>query len=230
MHFMRHKQYGISLIELMLAMTVSLFLMIGLGATYYVMRQNAIARSGLSQLQDQQRIAMTLIANAVQHAGYFSNPLTTTREAVFSTTPTPFTIIGQPLAGSDTTLDVRYQSDSTVPMGTCLGLSSGTTSYIDTFSVSANNTLDCSEVVGNKNAVRQSLVSGVSSMSVVYGVDTDGDGSVNQYQAASTVSATDWRNIKSIQVTLNFINPLAGQPGQRATLPFTRTISLMNTL
>ena len=39
-------------------------------------RRTSATQSALSQLQDNQRIAMTLITNIVQKAGYFADPVT----------------------------------------------------------------------------------------------------------------------------------------------------------
>jgi len=230
----RIKQQGIGLIELMIAITISLFLMIGLGTAYFGMRQSSTARSGLSLLQDQQRTAMTLIAGAIQQAGFFPDPLTNTSTTAFTATQAPFTVAGIPLTGTDKTFSVRYVSTATTSatpaLPTCSGMSSGAAIYVDTYSVSTDgsNTLNCAETVDGVAATTQSLVGNVSAMALLYGVDVNGDGSAYQYQAASAVS--DWNLVKSVQVTMTFINPLGGQPGQPATMAFTRTIGLMNTL
>ena len=226
----QNKQQGIGLIELMIAMAISLFLMIGLGTIYYGMRQNSMARSGLSQLQDQQRTAMILIAGAIQQAGFFPTPLTDTNATVFPATQLPFRTVGTPVTGTTSSFSVRFVTATAVPMATCTGMSSSKAIYIDTYSISTDgsNTLNCAQTVNGVKSTTQSLVSGVSSMTVLFGVDTNGDGSAFQYQVASTVP--NWNFVKSVQVTLNFKNPLSGQPGQPATIPFTRTIGLMNVL
>lgn len=227
----RIKQQGIGLIELMIAITISLFLMIGLGTAYLGMRQSSTARSGLSLLQDQQRTAMTLIAGAIQQAGFFPNPLTSTSASVFTASQTPFTAAGIPVTGTDNTFSVRYvstaTSSSTPPLSTCSGMSSGAATYVDTYSI-GSNTLNCDEKVNGVAATTQSLVGNVSAMALLYGVDVNGDGSAYQYLKASAVS--NWSLVKSVQVTMTFVNTLSGQPGQPATIAFTRTIGLMNTL
>lgn len=229
MNAMKIKQGGIGLIELMIAVTISLFLMIGLGTVYYGMRQNSIARSGLSQLQDQQRTAMSMVAGAIQQAGYFPTPLTDFNTSYFTATA-PFTVAGTPLTATNTSFSVRYRTLLNVPMATCTGMSTATATYVDTYSISTDgsNTLNCDETVNGVAAATQSMVSGISSMTLKLGVDFNGDGSAFQYLDATAVS--DWTSVKSVQVTLNFKNPLAGQPGQTDPLPFTRTIGLMSTL
>jgi type IV pilus assembly protein PilW len=196
------------------------------------MRQNSNARSGLSQLQDQQRTAMTLIAGAIQQAGYFASPLTDTRTGIFPASQLPFTTAGTPVTGAASSFSVRYVTDPGVPMTTCAGLSATSATYVDTYSVS-NGVLTCAETINGVAATTQSLVGGLSTlagtpgMSIQFGIDTNGDGLAFQYQTPA--STTIWSNAKSIKVTLNFANPLAGQPSQPNTVAFTRTIRLMNT-
>lgn len=48
--------------------------------------------------------------------------------------------------------------------------------------------------------VSEELVEGVDNMQILYGLDTSGDGSVDQYQAASGV--TDWGQVASVRVAL----------------------------
>lgn len=237
MNPIRVKQQGIGLIELMIALVISLFLMIGLGTVFYGMRQNSMARSGLSELQDQQRTAMTLLAGAVQQAGYFPDPLTETNTTVFAKTEmAPAFALGAFVTGTDTSLSIRYKPDPAAPMGTCAGMSKPAPAvaaiYVDTYSVSAAGTLDCTETIdgaANPNGT-QSLVNGISDLAVKFGVDINGDGSEYQYLPAGDLSEIQWGYVKSIRVTLNFKNPMSGQAGQPATIPFTRTIGLMNSL
>jgi hypothetical protein len=75
------------------------------------------------------------------------------------------------------------------------------------------------------------LVPGITDMQILYGV-LSGNGtatnSVDTYLDAATVG-TNWNQVKSVQVTLTFLNPLWGQPGQtQQYIKFTRTIDVMN--
>jgi len=74
------------------------------------------------------------------------------------------------------------------------------------------------------------IVTGVSSMSVVFAVHTSSTGEY-QYMDSSAVAANqDWDNVKAIRVQLTFENPLVGQPGQRGLLlPIARDIALTQT-
>jgi type IV pilus assembly protein PilW len=68
-------------------------------------------------------------------------------------------------------------------------------------------------------------------MNVLYGVKTNfsvTNTSADSYLTATQMTATDWSNVNSVRVTLVFLNPLAGQAGQPATISFSRVICVMN--
>ena len=95
--------------------------------------------------------------------------------------------------------------------------------YVDTTA----KTLNCMTLVNNGSGsgygggTAQPLVTDVASMSVLYGVN-GGAGSVTGYWPASSVA--DWTTVKTVRVTLNFVNPNAAG----ATIPWVQTINLMN--
>ena len=224
------RQHGLGLVEILVAMAISLFLLGGVFTLFNTTRQTYTAQNGLAQLQDNQRLAMTLLANVLQTAGYFPDPVHSTAGSALPADAT-FTTAGQSVAGttgasagSADTLNVRYRAaagDATVM--DCLGNTAGAsdTTFTNLFTVSSN-ALTCNGT---------SLVDGVSNFKVVYGIDTMGDGSVTRYVASSSV--TDWTVVKTVRVTVTFINPLAknaaGQAiaGQPATISFTRIINLL---
>ena len=69
-------------------------------------------------------------------------------------------------------------------------------------------------------------------MQIYYGVQTNGGAatnSVDTYMDAPTVTAGNyWNSVKSVKVTLTFINPMFGQPKQPQTIQFTRVIAVMD--
>lgn len=221
-------QRGFGLVEMMVATTIGLFLILGLGAIFFSMRQTSIARQGLSDLQNSERMAMTFLGASIQGAGFYPNQFSTT--AV-----TQFPIAGSFLAGQSIlgtgsgvgtdTLSVRFKTPLAGDPASIQGCSTGmvaNTLYTDAFSVSGGN-LVCTE-----NGTAITLVAGVQGMSVLYGVDPTSSGSVTSYLPATSV--TNWALIKTVSITLQFTNPLAGQTGQPATVSFTRTIPYMNGL
>ncbi|KPC52146.1 PilW family protein [Amantichitinum ursilacus] len=225
------RQRGIGMIELLIGLAISLLLMIGLGTVYFSMRTSSTARDAYSQIQDAQRTSMNLLAAFVQQAGYFIVPPVTNTAATVFPVATGFTVAGTYISGSANTFTIRYVV-GTNPLSTCSGVKADTGRiYVDTFSVTTTSgvsSLTCVETVGTGSAATYLLVNNVSSMNLQYAIDTTGDGTAFQYTSGG--ASTSWLNARAIKVTLNYANPLAGQTGQPATIPFTRVIALMNTL
>lgn len=63
-------QRGMSLIELMIAMVVSLVLMAGVGTVYVSSKRNYQARDQLSLMDESARVALDALSKHLEHAGY----------------------------------------------------------------------------------------------------------------------------------------------------------------
>ena len=111
---------GFTLVELMIAVLISLFLAAGLLTLVQAMKKTSGVQSGLSQLQDSERVAMTLIADVIQSAGYFPNPTANTGVSMFPVVA-PYTFAGQTIAGTGNwgdpapgnSITVRYATGGT---------------------------------------------------------------------------------------------------------------------
>ncbi len=237
----QHHQQGVGLIELMVSMVIALFLLSGLFTLFYSTRQTFSAQYQLAQLQDNERLAMTLITDVVQSAGYFpvSTPPTGNDIATVAlpvNAATGFANAGQSVYGTANSLSVRYLTASGDGVSNCQGANntSGTNLlYVNVFSIDATTkTLRCQVInglTGASIASAQTLVDGIKSLQILYGIGSAG--SVTQYVPATAVS--NWSNVLTLRITLTFYNPLVRPggtpaPGQPATLPFTRTIAVMN--
>ena len=231
------RQQGIGLTELMIAMALALFLLLGLGTTFYglsltnkriqgvpatTLVPGTAINSGLSGLQDSERMTMLFLGSAISAAGYY--PANVGAQFPFAAPATGFspnqTLSGTSGASPGTdSIAVRFESDMTANQGWqgCGGQAAPTTIYADTFSV-ANNMLQCTE-----NGTLYPLVNGVASLTILYGLNTPGG---FEYLPASSVSA--WSEVKSINVTAQFVNPVATIAGQPATVSMTQTFVLMN--
>jgi type IV pilus assembly protein PilW len=221
-------QQGFGLVEIMISLGIGLFLLAGLSTIFIANRQTFTAQSGLAQLQNNQIVAMHIISSVVGSAGYYPNAQTQTQIAALSaqTVTTPLAVgftAGQAVFGGQVN-NIDSIAVRSIGAMNC----SGNTSFTlvsSTFTIN-NNNLQCSI----NSQAPQTLVSGVSSMTLLYGVDTLNTGSASQYVTAANVS--NWNNVMSVRVTLNFVNPLyfVTQPGQPATLAFTKVIGLMGQL
>ena len=69
---------GFTLVEILIALLIGLFLM---GALITIVQANRTVfgnQNKLAQMQDGERMAMTMIADVIQSAGYFPDPTTNT--------------------------------------------------------------------------------------------------------------------------------------------------------
>jgi len=236
MRFTRRRARGFTIVELSVAMAVALFLIGGLLTVFSNMRTAQNTQTQLSQLQDNQRIAMTILNGVLQAAGYFPDPTVNTQlSALPAATSGGITFTAaQSVYGTSVTADpgdtvsVRFTTASADTIINCVGgtnSSGANATYVNTFSV-VNSQLVCSL----NGAAAVPLVSGIKRMDVKYGVKRDfstDNSNVDTYLQAKELTAADWNNVSSIRVRLTFINPLANQPGQPATFKFTRVIAVM---
>jgi type IV pilus assembly protein PilW len=253
----RPAQRGFTLVELMVAITIGLFLTGGLLTLTSAMKRTSSVQGGLSQLHDNERIALSLMTDVIQSTGYYPypNPIPTTPPTASSAFPaitTPSTwAAAQLIQGTDggtasaqlDTLSVRYSSAGGDGILSCTGNTvTAAASWIATFSLDGAGNLDCGLSTNGAAATTVALVSGVQYMQILYGVQTNvaaGTYSVDTYLTATQVTHGGyWPSVISVQVTLWFTNPLfcttncqAGQqtaPAQQATVSVSRTIALMS--
>src|SRR5450755_1321245 len=97
----RRAQQGFTLVELSIAVLIGLFLLGGLLTLVQDMRRTFGAQNLLGQLQDNERLAMTLIADVIQAAGYYPDPAANTDKTTF-TGAAPFNQsgLGQAITGA----------------------------------------------------------------------------------------------------------------------------------
>jgi type IV pilus assembly protein PilW len=252
-----HAQAGFSLIELSIAVLIALFLLGGLVTLVMGTRRSSSTQTALSQLQDNERIAMTVIGNVVQKAGYFPDPVNQTLSSFTAETFATVTMAsGQVLGGTANAaapgdrLMVRFfapASDPNASVIDCAGQSNPAPSsapnsiwYTNMFQVvvvGSTSWLQCqSRINGAGTVLTVNLIPNVTQIAVLYGVSVGGttdDYSVVQYQNATQVTAAAaWANVTAVKVTLTFLQPAYGTTGGQMsttqTAIFTRVIPIMS--
>jgi type IV pilus assembly protein PilW len=247
------RQRGFTLVEILVALLIGLFLLAGLFVILQNTRRTSSNQTGLSQLQDEQRMAMSILNDIGQSAGYFDATTYQSAKvlwnaAVSVTTAGGSTLSlapGQAVTGAHTaaspgdTLVVRYYTNGSASatydnMVSCTGVGGtggAATTYVNMFWVdSATSQLYCSP--NGNTASKVALVAGVANMQVYYGVATaPNTNNVDTYMTADLISAANWLNVTSMRITLTFNNPLytaatAAQTPQFVN--FTRVIPLQN--
>jgi type IV pilus assembly protein PilW len=234
---------GFTFVEIMVAMALGLFLIGGLLTLVQAMRRTATNQSGMSQLQDNERMAMQLITDVVQSTGYYTSPVTNSAASAFlvgTYGPATFTsaqaLLGNYTAGIPDIITNRYQTAGTAAGDNAINCTGNPSNlfanFVNQITVdTASNYLTCTVWVNANNPVTVALVPGITNMTVLYGVES-GNGvasnSVDAYLTADLVTAGNlWPQVRSVQVTLTFLNPMSAQPGQPATVNFIRNIAVM---
>ena len=242
-HSYRVRQAGFSLVELVVAILIALFLIGGVMVVEQGVHRAYGNQSGIGQLQDEERFAMSMLTTVISSAGYYPNPTTTSTTTAFPATGAPLNmqtnqaIYGPPSGASAPTdaIYVRYMTSSGDGITFCDGTtntSGGPLTYTTNIYV-LNNDLYCRVQPGNGAAWNTAvpLISGVTDMVVLYGVSTTGvDTNVDTYETPNSMALTPayWQNVGSVMVTLKFQNPLYGLPGQQLqTVTFRRVIGVM---
>jgi type IV pilus assembly protein PilW len=251
---MTPKQAGFTLVELTVAMVVAVFLTAGLVTILQSNRTTYANQTALAQLQDSQRLAMNMLNDVVQEAGYYPDP---TLNTALVTLPAITLGAGTPVTGALQNLQtiagfyqaadpgdsiaVRYATNSGDNILFCDGTSNtsgAVNTYVNTFSVNASGQLVCQIGVGNAAAgTARTLVSGIKRLNIFYGVKRDftsANNNVDTYVRADQMLTTDWLNVSSVKIAIVFVNPMAKTasgaaiPGQPATITFQRIIAVMN--
>jgi type IV pilus assembly protein PilW len=232
---MRTRHRGFTLIEILVALFIGLFL---LGALITIVQTNRTVfgnQNQLAQLEDSERMALSMMSDVIQSAGYFPNP--TQNTLLGSLVASGSFAAGQSISGSTgDQISVRYM---TAPTDTnilnCSGLpnaTGGNVLYVNTFSVSNTNQLVC-----NMNGTNYTLVNNVTNLSIMYGVKSSATATgnnVDTYMTAAQVTTQNlWGSVISVLVQLTFKNPMyvGSQPTtavNQPTVSIQRVVGVMN--
>ena len=231
-----HDERGFTLIEILIALLIGLFLA---GALITIVQTNRTVfgnQNKLAQLQDGERMALTMMTDVIQSAGYFPNPTQNTLNNSL-TIVAPFVAAGQSVYGVYSAtppgdqISIRYMTAGGDGILNCSGQSNPTggpnTLYVNTFQV-LNDQLICT-----MNGTQYNLVNGVTNLSVLYGVKANAaatGNNVDTYMNAAQVTAAGlWGSVISALVQLTFTNPLyIANQGQPQTVGIQRVIGLMS--
>lgn len=228
---------GFSIVELMVAIAVSVFLMAGLFTVLQNTHKSSDNERLMAQLQDNERVAMTLVGSVVESAGYYSNALSTGLTTALPASAN-FATDGQAVVGGTNaygdTVTIRFQANKADGVLNCQGTVGNDGLYENKFYVDKDVDGQLKLFCSINGAAGVPLVSGgINKLSVAYGVGSAAPaantlGAVDTYLPAAKMTAMYWTNVYTIRVTLTFDNPMKNQPGQAAkqTLTFERVMTL----
>lgn len=236
-------QRGFTVVELMVALLIGLFLLGGMMTLVQDNRRAFATQNQMSQLQDAERLAMTMITDTIQSAGYYPDP--TTNSATLVLPASGNFVAGQGVyggtSGTSDMISVRYATNSGDGIVNCVGQPNTTgavATYTNTFTV-ANGQLICTmngtayPIVGTANTGTNFSGIVVTNMTILYGVTTGSTpNNVDTYYAAASVP--NWSNVISAQITLTFTNPMYTAQAQaqgstvQPTISFQRVVTVMS--
>ncbi len=195
------KQGGFTLVELMIASTISLVLMLIIGTVFVSSRQAFRVQEDNARIQESGRFALEILGRSIKQAGNADIPFTGFKVA-FSGVAINGTDGG---AGVPDTLTIQYDGVIGIEDRDCAGnpVTAAGTIIQNHFNIdTANASLRCAGSIAAVPAapgalpVGVGLVENVEDLQILYGIDTSGDQSANQYVA----TPPDWDQVVTARV------------------------------
>ena len=206
-------QKGLSLIELMIAIALSIFIVAAMISLFVNSKQNYRLNENMSRLQENARFAVSFISRDIRMADYRACVTANRR--------------GNAIAGSNDsglndsdTVTVLWQTNACGAANTTV-----TTVYSIQTGASGSPAL-----FRRVNGVSQELVEGIENLQILYGQDTDNDDVPNYFVDAASI--TDMAQAISVRITLiaRTLESNLTTGGERITRNFTSTVTLRNRL
>ncbi len=199
---LKNSQQGMTLIEILVAMTLGAFLLTGVMQIFLNSKQTYRMQDNLSRMQENGRFAMEFIAREIRTADY---------KACFSDTRSGDEVFAP--ADANNTPD----RISVIQKNNVCGVAD-TFSAISFFIQDANNQPALHRVTATGSATivaattainteftgadaNDALIEGIENMQILYGEDTDGDSTPNRYVAAGTVGL-NMDDVVSVRISL----------------------------
>lgn len=222
-------QRGVGLVEVMIALTIGLVLLLGVSQYFISMRRTASSAQQLSALQNQQRMAMYFLHAAVAGAGNVPDPANYPAETLYPSNAN-FPTAGQSLygIGTSTTATLRTRFRASGSQQGCSATLTPNVVYTDEFSVTSDGFLTCVETNESTNTSTTVKLVGdpvnkIMGMTILYSVEVANTVqsivplSAQQYLRADQMTTALWPSVMAVEITLQFLDPMAGQFGQSST-------------
>ncbi len=235
---------GFTLVEIMIAISITLFLSAGMAALVFSMNGSFKTQDKLSRIQETQLFTFAMLDNTIRTTGYFTELLTTRAVDAFPATlnanPDGTKFVAEQIlsgtsgaGGASDTINIRVQAGSGDGIMNCLGDtndSGAKVTWSNSFSINASNQLVCA--VSTNGAIPEAAVAladKVSTMKILYGVDSTGIGSIDTYLSATDMSADLWSKVIATKITIIFIDQINSTTSSTISLPsITHNINLMS--
>lgn len=228
----RKYQQGMTLIEIMIALLIGAFLLGGILHIFINSKQTYRMQEGLSRMQENGRFAMSFLERDIRMAGFWGCHSTPSPNIDIAGTDNN-AVNGDNIDNGTDTLIIKG-AFSLSPTNTC----SDAANSANSCGVGVNCYTDASSTITYKinNSVLQKdadgVVEGIENMQILYGEDTNADGTPNYYVAAGTVGL-NMAQVVSVRISLTartLENTLTSTGDGRLRRNFTSTIAIRNRL
>lgn len=185
-----NKQSGFSLVEIMIALLIGLFLLGGILQMFSASQQTYRMQSNLARLQENGRFALDFLSRDIRMAGYCigSSVGVSGTEGVAGTAPTV----------PDAPDSITLWADFTQLTGLC---GSPVSMEYSIKTPPVTSTLPNPQITLYQNT--NPLIEGIENMQILYGVDKDiPHNGADYYVPANLVLAIDWINVVSVRISL----------------------------
>jgi type IV pilus assembly protein PilW len=210
------RESGLTLIELMVAMTLGMILTLAIGQIFTSSRFTHVSTNENARMQENARFALQMIERELRMAGFYRNGSTGTFPTVVSGVNGPAFVAtdGSGVNNSDEFTVRFFGSDN--PAGTaadntvinCIGEAARLNeAVLDRFYIAANASgepsLYCASVRPSDTAVTTTteLLNGIESMQLLLGEDTNSDKTADRYLGIGD-AALNITNVVSVKVSL----------------------------
>lgn len=223
----RYVMHGHTLVELLIAMALALFMMSGVIQVFTSSSKTFSAVTEQVLMQENGRFALGFIERQLRRAGFIENISVAKyrdqfqRENIlfprlenFDDSAVAFEAgavvtglnnasVDNVKAGSDI-IHIRYQRSEQIIFRDCINtrLDDRYKDVVITFFISENNKLRCRGVWSVRGS--RELIEGIEDMQILYGVDSDGDIPIraDKYANASELTEDEWLKVVAIKIAV----------------------------
>lgn len=212
---LRNKQHGVTLVELMLSLAISLIVLLAVTSIYVTSKRGYAIQDTLARQQENGRFAIELLTQDLRMAGFRKD---FHHDAFIAVN----TADGGAGAANDT-ITIQYESTTdclgqATPLNSCMtsGVVNGRRCAVNRYFIDANSDLAC---LGNGGANPEVIVERVDNLQILYGVDTDNseDGTANKYVTWDNVTNAERERIVSVRFGMLVSTPTETAKAQLAT-------------
>jgi type IV pilus assembly protein PilW len=230
-----HYSAGFTLVEILVAMVISLFLIGGVVQLFIQNKTSYKLQEGIARAQENGRLSLYFIEKSVRRAGYPWDGTGATVGFQRDKAPTGTFIDNDTIptegGGAPDTLVMQYEappSDAT----DCTGRTIDSGEYVAMHFLIDGGGLKCeSSTTDSSFATALSsavLIKDATDLQLTYGVDSDNDGIPDgTYSDAGSVAADEWDNVVTVRVEVTIdVKPAA--LSDNATMVFSTTVPVRN--